>query len=680
MFYRGRIGSLVGLFVAGICFAEAPRYQWKDGQEFVYQVEIVADLPAEVETMTGHAVYTVKSAADPLKISYRGGLGKVTKRKPGAGSSRPSAFGPFGPRGFAPPPPFSPFARRSNPFQGLEQTTNEVSLTARGVILALKGTSHLPYLLGNLSLLPFETLPESDQQAWSVESGVLITERNDQSSGHPFDPFGGDPFFAGRFGRGSRQPEKTTTGSRETRYRLVEQNENLATYEKTFVMTSPGGDVRLKVEGKGTWTFHRQLNVPESLTYQQDLHIKDGNVAVVVPVKINYRRLSSEEWAKIERDRLAAIEERKAEMARQAAEAKAKADAPIEGAERTAVLTSLDMGEDARRLATLKMLSSKTPREDAGLAAAIRPHIDAADEATRSAAKAALAAFAPQFKRVYELNRRYRDRKEVAERGLWVAYDTPLPIGLIVAANKNHYEQKYYPAEVVSVASDGLVKVRYFGGGRWTEDRLREDMYLAPPDVEQPNLDEAQMAEYLAHVALVRESLGKSPEEVTANEVLNRAYRDNKEPLPKTGAPIPPKVKLPKFTVLAARKEDGKWYQCHVSSELPDGRVAVRFSGGHWDSKLAREQLRFPPTEVKPPNLPPILLASKGAPGFRTWTDSGGKFTVIARYVSSDGESVVIHRQSDGKVFPVPLARLSEPDRQYVAAMNRAADDNPFDP
>lgn len=681
MISRCVMGSLAAICLSVAAFAEAPRYQWQPAQKFVYEIEIVAELPDETETLKGQTVYTVKSTADPLKVDYRGGLTKTTKKKPGTNSSRPGGFGPFGPGGFGRPPmALSPFAQRVNPFMGLEQTSNEISLTSQGSVLALKGTSHLPYLLGNLSLLPFETLPDTDQKAWQVESGVLITEKKEETARHPFDPFGGDPFFAGRFGGGANKPEKTTTGSRETSYLFLKEAGDLASYKKTFHLTSPGDGVSLEIKGQGTWTFNRKLHVTESLEYRQDLHIKDGNVAVVVPVTIKYRRLSDEEFAKIERDRIAAIDAAKAEMARKAAEAKATADAAIEGSQRAEVLAALKGGTDAELQATLKMLAGKTAREDAELALAIRPHVERGAEATQNLAKAALAAFEPDFKRVHDLNRQYRDRGEVKELGLWVAYDTPLPAGMIVAANKFHYEQKYYPAEVVSVASNGLVKVKYFGGGSWTEERLREDMYLAPPEVEQPKLDEKHLALLSAYHAQVAASLGSVPEEVEELRALNRAYRDNKQPVPKTGSPVPPNVSLPKYTVLAARKDDGKWYQSHVSSELPDGRVAVRFSQDNWDAKLPRESLRFPPPEVKAPNLPPLVLSASGAPEFRTWTDAAGKFTVIAKFVSAAGDMVELHRQSDGKVFTVPLSRLSEPDRQYVAAMNKAADDNPFAP
>ena len=100
--------------------------------------EIVADLPTEIETLKGRTVFTVKSIESPLKLDYRGGLSKTTKRKASARSSSPRGFGPFGPGRIGPPPSaFSPFARRVNPFKGLEQTSNEISLTSQSLVFIL---------------------------------------------------------------------------------------------------------------------------------------------------------------------------------------------------------------------------------------------------------------------------------------------------------------------------------------------------------------------------------------------------------------------------------------------------------------------------------------------------------------------------------------------------------------
>ena len=49
----------------------------------------------------------------------------------------------------------------------------------------------------------------------------------------------------------------------------------------------------------------------------------------------------------------------------------------------------------------------------------------------------------------------------------------------------------------------------------------------------------------------------------------------------------------------------------------------------------------------------------------RTWTDLNGR-TVDAEFVSSEDGKVTVRRTSDGKVFTIPLAKLSVADREFV--------------
>ena len=89
-----------------------------------------------------------------------------------------------GPPGF---PIGGPFARAE--FAGKTQTTNRLTLTPQGKVLAMTGESQLPYLLGNVSLLPFEMLPAAGERTWKIGSGVSITEK-EENRGMPFGPFG----------------------------------------------------------------------------------------------------------------------------------------------------------------------------------------------------------------------------------------------------------------------------------------------------------------------------------------------------------------------------------------------------------------------------------------------------------------------------------------------------------
>jgi len=521
--------------------------------------------------------------------------------------------------------------------------------------------------------LPFEPLPEADQKSWSVESGILITEKGEQRGrGNFFDPFAA---------RGGNTQDKQSAGGQSTSFTFVSETDGLAVYERSYRLNSPADGKSLTIDGSGRWTFNRQLGMSESLDVKQTLHIKLNNVEVAIPVEIKYERVPAEAWAKLESDRLAREDALRRMAEQQTAEAKAAAEAPIVGDERTRVLAALRSTDAGALAETLNNLSKKSPRDDAELAQAIQPLVTHSDTKVQASGRAALAAFSPAYKRVYDLNRAYARSYEVKQVGLWITHDTPLPAGLIVAANSfNYSETQYFPATVVQPLANGLVKVKYQERGSFTEERLREDIFLPPPEVEQPNLTKEQLASVRAYEADVRRSIANSAE----LETLIRAYRDGKQPVPKVGEPLPAGVTLPKFLVVAA-KRDNQWYQAHISGELPDGRVSLRFSGERFDAKLPRADLRLPPPEVKQPNVASpfdtttpaaVSPAASASPQFRTWSDASGAFQIEARLIEHLGESVRLVRK-DGKEIVVPLARLSEADRQYVATAAKA--ENPFE-
>ncbi len=63
----------------------------------------------------------------------------------------------------------------------------------------------------------------------------------------------------------------------------------------------------------------------------------------------------------------------------------------------------------------------------------------------------------------------------------------------------------------------------------------------------------------------------------------------------------------------------------------------------------------------------------------RTWTDSSGKFSVEAALAEAKQESVVL-KKSSGKLITVPVARLSETDRQYLEALAQEPQREPVPP
>jgi hypothetical protein len=627
-----RCGFTLGLLFASLltsfAWGEPLRYRWASDSQLVYDVEITADTPDAIETLTGKIIYKVKSAEEPFKVTYQGGLKKASQKKPGASSDQPR--GPFG-NAFGPPPGFgNPFARNVNPFKGLEQTNNEIVVSSKGNILAMEGSSQLPYLLGNLSLMVFEPLSDMEQPSWKVESGVSITEKREGGRGpggfnDPFNPFAQRP-----------GAEKTTAAGETTAFTKERDQGDLTSFTRTYRLNSPGDGVSLTIDGTGRWTFNRKLGMSESLDFKQILKISKEGVSITVPVSIKYRRLSNEEYAQMEAERIEAARSRTEKEALDAAIAKALTGAPSGSAEREKIV------------------------------------------------QAATA----QFKQ--DVTNAYNSANQATVLGLWVTYDTPLPKGLIVAANSysrgysSGGETAYFPGEIDSVLETGLVRVRYSHIGGATEERLREDIFIAPEVVDQKALSPTQLEELRSYRERVKQELASAPDGPKATEKVIRSYRDNPQPLTKTGDPVPADLALPKYMVVAAKKKDGQWYQAHISSVQPDGSVLLRFSSQHADDKVARSDLRLPPPEVRSPNQPPSYKeapypSSPTAPAtaqFRTWSDATGKFKVEAKFLSADSSGVQIERK-DGKKLTIPLERLSAADQQFVAAQRKS--ENPFE-
>ena len=332
----------------------------------------------------------------------------------------------------------------------------------------------------------FEPLPEEDQPNWTVNVGVSITEEEDRG-GPPFGPFGRFRPSFGPFG-GSR-PEERTAASEVYTYSTERVDGPLVVVNKTYRLDSPAtgaGKESFQINGAGKWTFNRALGISESLDFQQKLVVTEGNSTTTFPVSIAYTRVPQEEWKKREAVRIAAAEKARQEREKQEAEKKAKAEAPIEGAQRAEILAALRSGNVPKLESTLKMLAGKTERADEELAGAIEPLLKHAHSSVQKHAKAALAKYSPEFKRIRDLNNAYsHHRHSLTDLGPPVLDNTPLPPGLVVAARRHG---KWAAAKVLQVLEGNKVQIK-FREWPWADTVSRVDMRLAPPEVEQPDVD-----------------------------------------------------------------------------------------------------------------------------------------------------------------------------------------------
>ncbi len=270
------------------------RYQMKPDQVVGYNVTITAITPTSTDTMQGVITYKgLQTQGDTLTLEYNGGLKKTSKSSvplggPGGFRGGPRGFGrggPGGPGGF----PRSPFDQPD--FRGLVQSTNTIVMSHTGDVKNLRGDSQLPFLLGNLCLMPFEALPEDGAKEWQEGNGLTITSGSNSDSrfGPRFGPFANN-----------NEEEKKTGGGETVAYRIQGDDGKSVTIAKTYTLSSPpatADDTGFAINGSGTYVFNRELGVPESTDMKMDLKVTSNNSDVKIPLTVAFKRMSDDEMA-----------------------------------------------------------------------------------------------------------------------------------------------------------------------------------------------------------------------------------------------------------------------------------------------------------------------------------------------------------------------------------------------
>lgn len=328
------------------------RYQMKPDQVVGYNVTITATTPTSTDTMQGVITYKgLQTQGDTLTLEYNGGLKKTSKSSVplgGSGGFRggPRGFGrvgPGGPGGF----PRSPFDQPD--FRGLVQSTNTIVMTNAGDVKNLRGDSQLPYLLGNLCLMPFEALPEDGAKEWQEGNGLTITSGSNSDSrfGPRFGPFANN-----------NEEEKKTGGGETVAYRIQGDDGKSVTIAKTYTLSSPPAtqdDTGFAINGSGTYVFNRELGVPESTDMKMDLKVTSNNSDVKIPLTVAFKRMSDDELAAHKK----LLEEEKAK----AHEFATRHSRPMPPEDLKRVMGNLTSDNEARILKELVELSRSTRRE-----------------------------------------------------------------------------------------------------------------------------------------------------------------------------------------------------------------------------------------------------------------------------------------------------------------------------
>jgi len=466
--------SVLGLAPPPVA-AEVLRYQPKPDSQFAYRFEISADSGSETTHYKGITKYEVNSVgADQIQLTYRGGLSESKTYKAGNRGMR----GPFGFGSFPPSMP-SPFSRPA--FAGKTQTTNQITMSTRGEVIKLVGDSQLPFLLGNVSLIPFEPLPETDEKKWQIDSGIAVTQKDRQDRFGPggFGPGGFDPF-----GRRNNNDDTIRAAIERTSFQLLRHQNDLVFFKKDYELKMPETEdgVAYEMSGSGTWTFDKSENMPAGIEFSYKLIVKSKNSTTTLPITMKYERLSQQEIDAIEAEAKRVAEER----AMAAAKAKAEAEAPLTDAQKNDALASLASNDATRQIQTLGELAKKNLQSpDQDIVAAMKPLVDSDNDKLRKAAHSALLRWDAEYKRIASLKSAY-DRGGVVDNSKReVNLLTTLYVGQIVQVNEHGPFWK--PATIEDIQTDGQVSVKLRGGGSRKITVARSKIQLAPEDLPQPN-------------------------------------------------------------------------------------------------------------------------------------------------------------------------------------------------
>ena len=295
------------------------RYQWKAGQSYMYAVTIEADYGDYMEVLTGNPVYDIKSAdQDGITLTFRGGLTEkqVAKDNKVLLLTRPRS-------------PFSPFTGVGAPRQ------TEMAINLRGETITSKGSSQLPFLLGDLSALMLDPLPKGAEPTWKTSESLNLV-----SGGLPHSPFP------------RSDDRKQTKATMETTFTVGKVTDGTVEIARKVEMTTAetvGGKPRVEIEGQGTLTFDRKRGFFTKGEATHKITSRDGKNTNETPIKISYRLMTEAE---------------KATFAKTADGSLLFPAEPLSEDLQQKALADLKSGDKTRQYKAMALLGTKEPTKD----------------------------------------------------------------------------------------------------------------------------------------------------------------------------------------------------------------------------------------------------------------------------------------------------------------------------
>lgn len=317
------------------------KYAWEKGQHFAYRVNIKATLEDYTETLSGVEQYEViKSDADSFSLRCAGSLNSNKKSK-----SKRLLIHPMR------------MHRHRSPFTGLTHTMlrsfepHILSVNRFGEIDTVKGSSSLPYLIGNLSeinLIPLS--PEGDME-WSENEKTSISIISSDRFPLPL--------------RGANV-EKTMGAKQTTDYKITEQTADEVTIEVKHsyrTIAKVDGSPEVELTGTGTIQFDKKQGGVKSLTMNYKLFRRSETSVHKIPVVISSKQMTEAELLKYRSDQKELQKKHQAEMEKRKEAGKFEIPENID-ADLKDILTDLATTNVLKRKAALKKLSEAKPTQE----------------------------------------------------------------------------------------------------------------------------------------------------------------------------------------------------------------------------------------------------------------------------------------------------------------------------
>jgi hypothetical protein len=299
-------------------------YDWRKGQTYVYRVRVIGERGNDTENRTGEVTYKVKSTQlGEIQLAMNSNM-----KYEAAANPRRYVLLPGRHVGFL-----------SNA-DGAKEVT--ITIDPHGRLLESKGEAPLPYLLGDLSELIVEPLPQAEQASWTIsgDPGVAVV-----SLQYPFWRFSRPGFREG------------VPAAEKTVYTVLEGSDKLITIAKHYEMSSAAtlaGKPRIEATGDGKLKFDTERGVFASLDFDIRVTVRDSNKTEETPLHITYRLLSEQDIAEAARDAQRAAEEAK--------KAKLEKARPLTDKEIETALADLTSDDAERITNSAKLLAEKKPQ------------------------------------------------------------------------------------------------------------------------------------------------------------------------------------------------------------------------------------------------------------------------------------------------------------------------------